>query len=237
MKTYDDLMACTSERERVDFIRSAISEHQSSDLYRTAKTAYLYYEQQNPTIMRLQKLLYDYMGRAVPDIYSANNKIPSNFYFFMNTQLVQFLLGNGVSFAKDDTKERVGGVGFDIAVQELTADAQNAGVSFGFWNADHVEVFKVYGGDEPSFVPLYDETTGMLRAGIRYWQIAANKPLRVTLYEEDGITEYQKTEEQEDLTIYAPKRGYIQTVERSEVGGERVISDQNYPSFPIVPLY
>ena len=40
--------------------------------------------------------------------------------------------------------------------------------------------------------PLYDEENGALRAGIRYWQVDETKPLRLTLYEEDGFTEYIK---------------------------------------------
>lgn len=237
MKTYNDLAELNSEKERQEFILAAIGEHKGSALYKTARKAELYYRHENPTIMKAQKLLYDFMGRAVPDIYSANNKVPSRYYFYFVTQLVQFLLGNGVSFTEEDTKQALGGPAFDIAMQDLATKAQNGGVSFGFWNADHLEAFGVAGIDEPSFVPLYDETTGMLRAGIRFWQIDSNKPMRCTLYEEDGFTEYMQDEESGELEITQDKRGYIQIIETSEVGGENVISDQNYPGFPIIPFY
>lgn len=237
MKTYNDLAELNSEKERQEFILAAIGEHKGSALYKTARKAELYYRHENPTIMKAQKLLYDFMGRAVPDIYSANNKVPSRYYFYFVTQLVQFLLGNGVSFTEEDTKQALGGPAFDIAMQDLATKAQNGGVSFGFWNADHLEAFGVAGIDEPSFVPLYDETTGMLRAGVRFWQIDSNKPMRCTLYEEDGFTEYMQDEESGELEITQDKRGYIQIIETSEVGGENVISDQNYPGFPIIPFY
>ena len=237
MKTYNDLAELNSEKERQEFILAAIGEHKGSALYKTARKAELYYRHENPTIMKAQKLLYDFMGRAVPDIYSANNKVPSRYYFYFVTQLVQFLLGNGVSFTEEKTKRALGGPAFDIAMQDLATKAQNGGVSFGFWNADHLEAFGVAGIDEPSFVPLYDETTGMLRAGIRFWQIDSNKPMRCTLYEEDGFTEYMQDEESGELEITQDKRGYIQIIETSEVGGENVISDQNYPGFPIIPFY
>lgn len=237
MKTYNDLAELTTEQDRTAFILAAIAEHKTSELYRIARRAELYYRHENPTIMAAQKLLYDFMGRAVPDIYSANNKIPCRYYFYFVTQLVQFLMGNGVSFGDEKTKPALGGTSFDIAIQDLATKAQNGGVSFGFWNADHLEAFGLAGVDEPSFVPLYDETTGMLRAGIRYWQIDSSKPLRCTLYEEDGFTEYMKAEDSVELAIQQEKRGYIQVVETSEIGGENVISDRNYPGFPIIPFY
>lgn len=237
MKTYNDLADLTSEKERQEFILAAIAEHKSSSLYRTAYKAELYYRHENPTIMKAQKFLYDYVGRAVPDVYSANNKIPSRYYFYFVTQLVQYLLGNGVSFKDEGTKAKLGGAMFDIAIQDLATKAQNAGVSFGFWNKDHLEAFGVAGVDEPSYVPLYDENTGMHRAGIRFWQIDSTKPLRCTLYEEDGYTEYIRREDESDLEILQEKRAYIEIVETSEVGGEVVISDRNYPGFPIIPFY
>ena len=40
------------------------------------------------------------------------------------------------------------------------------------------------------FAALQDEETSAIRAGVRFWQLADNKPLRATLYEEDGYTEY-----------------------------------------------
>lgn len=202
-----------------------------------ARKAELYYRHENPTIMQAQKLLYDFMGRAVPDVYSANNKIPSRFYFYFVTQLVQFLLGNGVSFAQEGTKERLGGARFDIAIQDLATKAQNGGVAFGFWNVDHLEAFGLAGIDEPSFVPLKDENTGMLRAGIRYWQVSNDKPMRCTLYEEDGFTEYAKTDAESGFSIIQPKRGYVQIVEKAEIGGENVLDEYNYPGFPIIPFY
>lgn len=238
IKTYQDLQAITSEDERATFIRAAIAEHEGSAAFKIARRAERYYRHENPTIMQAQKLLYDFMGRAVPDVYSANNKIPSRFYFYFVTQLVQFLLGNGVSFAQDGTKERLGGARFDIALQDIATKAQNGGVAFGFWNADHLEAFGLAGIDEPSFVPLKDENTGALRAGIRYWQVSDDKPMRCTLYEEDGFTEYAQTDDGDnELTIIQPKRSYVQIVERAEVGSENVLDEYNYPGFPIVPMY
>lgn len=240
MYTYQDLAACgEDERKRTEFIAKAIAAHEASELYRTAQDAEDYYAHRNPTIMRAQKMVYDLMGRAVPDIYSANNKIPCRYYFYFVTQAVQYLLGNGVSFGDAGTKAKLGN-GFDEAVQKAATLAVNDGVAFGYWNHDHLEVFGVSRGGskggEPVFVPLYDEDTGMLRAGIRYWRIATDKPLRVTMYEENGVTEYIQRPE-EKMRVHAPKRGYIRTVAVSDVGGTEIASESNYPTFPIVPLW
>ena len=180
--------------------------------------------------MRAQKFVYDLMGRTVPDMWSANSKIPCRYYFYFITQAVQFLLGNGVAFNEDSTKDKLGKK-FDKTIQQAATDAMNGGAAFCFWNVDHVEEFAA-----TEFVPLYDEDTGALAAGIRFWQVKANKPLRATLYELDGYTEYIKKRD-EDMEILQQKRAYKQIIEKSEVGGVQIYDGDNYPSFPIVPLY
>lgn len=237
MKTYQDLIAAKTEEARQAFMLDAISQHQSSALYKVSERANQYYRHLNPTIMRAQKIVYDMLGKAQVDSYAKNNKVPCRFYFYFITQEVQYLLGNGVSFTEDSTKERLGGPSFDIALQDLATKALNAGQAFGFWNYDHLEVFPVSPcGDEPAFIPLYDEENGALRSGIRYWQIDRTKPMRMTLYEEDGFTEYIR--EDSTTRILQEKRSYIQTELTSEATGETVIYDgQNYPSFPIIPLF
>ena len=212
-----------------------IQEHRSSAEYKTAVIAEQYYRHLNPTIMAAQKFIHDALGQTVPDIYSANNKIPSRYYFYFVTQAVQFLLGNGVTFGEAKTKERLG-KGFDHAIQNAVTRAINGGVSFAFWNNDHVEVFPFAGTAEPCFAPLYDEENGALRAGVRYWKIDATKPLRATLYEEDGYTEYVKYAGKDFEELY-PKRKYIQLVQRSDATGETIYGGENYPAFPIIPMF
>lgn len=231
MKTYQDLVEIgENEQERMAFLQQAINKHKSGEVYQVAADADLYYRHMNPTIMRAQKFVYNLLGQAVPDAWSANNKIPSRYYFYFVTQAVQFLLGNGVSFGDEKTKEKLG-EGFDNEVQKAATYAQNGGVSFGFWNVDHLETFPV-----TEFAPLYDEENGALRAGIRFWQVAPDKPLRATLYEMDGFTEYIKRKG-EEMAVMQDKRAYVQIVGRSEVSGTEILEGQNYPGFPIVPLF
>ena len=229
--TYNDLLEIgENERDRMEFVLKAIAEHKRTADYLTAVDAELYYKHQNPTIMRFQKFVHNQFGQKVPDIWSANNKIASNWYNYFTTQAVSYLLGNGVTFKTESNKKKLG-KDFDKRVQDCATAAKNGGIGFGFWNYDHLEVFKL-----TEFVPLYDEDDGGLKAGIRFWQIDDQKPLRATLYELDGYTDYIKRKD-EDVTILHDKRAYKQIVRKSEVEGETILDGENYPGFPIVPLW
>ena len=232
MKTFNDLLALgQNEEARKDFIISAISGHKATDEYKIAKDAEMYMKTLNPTIMEYKKLLYTITGEAVPDNFSANHKCASSFFKRFVTQENQYLLGNGASFGEDSTKERLGGEDFDVQLQKIGRAALVGGIAFGFANLDHIEIFKI-----TEFVPLWDEEDGSLKAGIRFWQVADNKPLRATLYELDGYTEYIKRKD-EDMQILKEKRAYQQIVRTSEVDGTEILDGQNYPTFPIIPLW
>ena len=229
--TYNDLLEIgENERERMEFVLDAIREHKGSDLYKTAYDAELYYKHQNPTIMRYQKWVYNQMGQKVPDIWSPNNKIASNWYNYFTTQAVSYLLGNGVTFKNEANKDKLG-KDFDKKVQDVATHAKNGGVAFGFWNLDHLECF-----DLTEFVPLYDEDDGGLKAGIRFWQIDDSKPLRSTLYELDGYTDYIKRKN-EDMAILHNKRAYTQIVRKNDIEGETILDGAPPAGFPIVPLW
>lgn len=231
IKTYNDLLEVGEvERDRMEFALATIKDHKGSEEYKLAVDAELYYAHQNPTIMNFQKFVYNQFGKAVPDIWSANNKIASNWHNYFTTQAVSYLLGNGVTFKEDSNKEKLGDK-FDRMVEKAAIHAKNAGVAFGFWNLDHLEVFSLN-----EFAPLYDEEDGGLKSGVRFWQIDDNKPLRATLYELDGYTDYIKRKD-EDIEILHDKRAYKEIVRTSEVEGEVILDGENYPGFPIVPLW
>lgn len=231
MKTYQDLLAIgESEKERMDFIASAVAEHKNSEIYKTARIAELYARHQNVTITQYQKLLYTISGKAVPDNYSANHKCASNFFDRFITQQNQYLLGNGVTFEKEETKQKLGR-DFDAKMQQAGKAALIGGVSFCFWNFDRVDVFKI-----TELAPIYDEENGTLSAAIRFWQIDESKPIRYVLYEIDGYTEYIKRRD-EEMKIYRQKREYREIVRKSEADGVEISNGGNYPGFPIVPLW
>ena len=158
MRTFNDLLEVgENEANRMQFVYEAINEHKSSDLYKTAQIADEYDRKQNRTIVQFQKLLYDATGRAIPDNVSANYKITSGFFNRFTTQQVQFLLGNGVTWEDETTKDYLG-EDFDKQLQVAAKASLGAGVSFGFYNYDHLEVFTAL-----EYVPLYDEENGGYR--------------------------------------------------------------------------
>lgn len=231
MITWQDLLAVgDDDRARIEFTKKVIDKHKASDLYMTARIAQEYDARRNVTISNYRKLLYTLSGEAVDDNYSANYKLSSNFFHRFTTQQTQYLLGNGASWRDKNTTKKLG-KDFDTRLQEAGHNALVDAVSFGFWNYNHMEVFRV-----TEFAPLADEEDGAMKAGVRFWQIDKLKPLRATLYELDGYTDYiWRPGEQGE--ILHPKRGYKAIYQRTEADGEMLYNYENYPGFPIVPLW
>ena len=234
MLTYQDLQQLPdTDAARMDFARRVINEHKTSPIYQTAIVAEKYDKHQNVTIMEFQKVLFDFSGRKVPDMWSANYKMASRFFNRFITQENQYLLGNGVTWQQESTKARLG-KDFDEKLQKLGRYALVGAVSFGFFNYDHLECFPV-----TEFAPIYDEENGALMAGVRFWQVDPTKPLRATLYEIDGYTDYiwnRKKTEPRDAVLH-DKRPYILKTRTSEADGMEIYDGENYPTFPIVPLW
>lgn len=232
MLTFQDLQKATqkSQKETIDFVQTAINNHKSSALYSTALVADEYNRHLNRTIIQFQKLLYEASGQPVVDLKAANYKLRSNFFNRFVTQQNQYLLGNGAKWKEETTQDAIG-QDFDTQLQDAGEKALVHGVSFGFWDMNHITVFSLL-----EFVPFWDEETGALRAGVRFWQIDSEHPMRATLYEEDGFTEYiwRKGEDGEEL---APKRAYILNLEGTNADGMEIQDGKNYPGFPIVPLW
>jgi len=237
LRTYQDLLAVgENEKDRMEFVRGAVRDHTSSDDYKIAAAAESYYAKRNQTIVKYQKFLYNSNGQAYPDLFSANYKTRTLMFRHFVIQQVQYVLSNGVSFGQGGTKDRLGR-DFDNRLQQLAKKAMVDGVAFGFWNLDHLEVFPFADTPHaPGFVPLYDEEDGSLKAGVRYWSLNGAETKRYTLYEMDGYTEYIQ-KKNEDIQIRQPKRPYRQTVRVDATGEETVEAGDNYPGFPIIPMY
>lgn len=232
MKTYNDFVAVgESDAARIQFIKEAIDDHVLSRDYKIAVDAVEYEAQRNVTINRYRKVLYTLSGEAVPDRFSANRKCASNFFNRFVTQEAAYLLGNGVQFEDERTKAALG-KDFDTRLYDAGKTALVQKVAFGFLNKDHVIVFGL-----TEFVPLYDEEDGSLKAGLRFWRLTSGSPLRVTAYELDGYTEYKEMGDPLELRVWKEKRPYILKTASTKADGERIYDRQNYPTFPIVPIW
>lgn len=231
--TYQDLLAVGErEADKMDFIRKAISNHRAKNDYTTAINAREYMAKRNPGILNFSKMIFTITGAKVKDPTGDGYKICSADFPFLVNQRNQYLLSNGAQFGKPETKTKLGD-DFDTVLQDAGEAAMVDKVSFLFWNYDHMEYFKYI-----EFVPLYDEETGALKAGIRFWQIASDKPFRATLYELDGYTDYiWESEDSAYGRVLHEKRGYKERVIKNPADGMEIIEFENYPTFPIVPLW
>ena len=117
----------------MEFIRAAINDHRGSVAYRIALDAKQYYDGENPTINRYEKIIYDLKGRAQRDMWTANHKLASRFFGFAVDQENSYLLGNGVTFEQSGTKDKLG-ADFDQRLQEAGEYALVKRVTCGFWN-------------------------------------------------------------------------------------------------------
>lgn len=233
MKTYQDLEKAKAggEKELISFMLAAINDHKSSEMYKTAVEADLYMRKRNSFITNFTHMVENAYGEKIASNDDGLKCVSAFFPMFVIKQN-QYLLGNGVTFEKEDTKKKLGGDDFDTKTQFLGEYSLWSAVSFGFYNNGKIEKFKLL-----EFAPLWDEENNSLRGGIRFWQIDPQKPLRVVLYEMDGYTEYIQRNG-EEMTIFVPKRPYRQKVYSTEKDGVIAISDgKNYPAFPIVPFW
>lgn len=242
MITFQDFEEAVDKKA---FIIDAIARHQVDPFTQTALVADLYDKQRNKTINEYIKVIFNLFGQSMEDFTATNNKIASNFFHRLNKQRCTYSLGNGITFAsaervkqpdgsyitQDTVKDRLG-VQFDTDLSKLCYKGLIHGVCFGFWDLDKLHVFPV-----TQFVPLWDETTGKLRAGIRYWRLHPEKPLIVVLYEEDGYTKYKAESDHGELVETQAKRAYITKVQKTEADG--VISEEsgNYSTLPVIPFW
>lgn len=241
--TFQDFMAA-GDGGREAFALEAIRNHISSVPYQVAVDADLYDAQQNPTINAYVQQIYNVTGGKCVDFTASNNKIACNFFHRLNTQRVMYSLGHGVSFVdtnetgQEDTTKKMLGSHFDHDLQDLAYKALIHGVCFGFWNVDRLCVFPL-----TEFVPLWDEQTGTLRAGIRFWRLDPTRPMQAVLYEEDGWSRYQTIRPEnggsaERLVMTGEKRPYITHFAYTPADMQpQVIAAENYSSLPIVPMW
>lgn len=225
-----------SEQQIMQFVRNVIEDHKGSDLYRDGDISDRYARQENVEAVNREKLYRDIAGRLVKNNWTPCHRMRSKLFGILTTQENSFLLGNGLTLDKQKNKDKLG-KDFDTKLLQAGYAALTQTVSYLFWNLDHIEMFK-----NLEFAPLMDETTSSLRAGVRWWQIAASKPLRATLYEEDGYTEYVWNLDKDGQVnpngeILQEKRGYQITYKVQPNEEVQITNQQNYPAFPIVPLW
>lgn len=235
LPTFQDFEKYKAENRVDEFISNAITQHQLDSMTEEAFIADAYDHQRNITINEYVQVMYTLAGSPVEDFTASNNKIASNFFHRLNTQRCTYSLGNGLSFQDESIKDALG-KDFDNKLYDLGYKSLIHGLCFGFWNVDKLYVFPL-----TEFVPFWDEYDGTLKAGIRYWRLASDKPITAVLYEIDGYTRYHSSEESNDkstaFVVEQEKLPYKLRVAHTEVNGSEVVGAENYSSLPIVPMW
>ena len=220
----------------MSFVRQVIDDHKGSKLYMQGFVSDQYAKQQNIEAVKREKLYRDVAGSLTKNDWVPCHRMRTNLFKTLAVQENSFLLGNGMTLKNNKDKEKLG-KDFDAKLLQAGYAAITQIVSYLFWNLDHVEYFT-----NLEFAPLPDETTSSIRSGVRWWQINEKKPLRATLYEEDGYTEYVWNLNKDGKVsnsgeILQKKRGYQITYQVQANEEVQITNQSNYPSFPIVPLW
>lgn len=252
MITYQDYEKAP---DKTKFVQTAISKYRGSTEYQKAVEEQEYMAGRNTEIMKARRLIYDMRGIPMNDFTAANFKIRNRMIHRLVTDRCSYSLGNGVSFTDhkekdivdgnqvtvDRTKEAVGDE-FDQAVYQWAYWAQANGAAYLYAHIGHdrdeweYTLFR-----KTEFLPLYDERTGALRGGIRFWSIEWGKrPICAVLYTETGYTRYETPEKKNSLSSLEEveqERPYVETVNVSDAYGEEVTGSEPMPALPIFPLY
>lgn len=230
MVTYQDFIEDVNANGYKVAITNAVNDWKSGTIYTNAVVADLYDKQQNPTLKQINALKtkmsqQTYGGMVTADIKS---EISSNFFHRLNTQRNTYLLGNGLTFPVDTVKDKLG-ADFDTQMKKAGYYALIHGVTFGFWNGK-LNIFEA-----TEFCPLWSEETGVLMAGIRFWQVDSTKPTFFTLYETDGYIDFKL--DGAEWNEIKPKASYIVTMRYTEAEGASVADEHNYSALPIIPFW
>lgn len=235
MLTFQDLLAVgSSETKRAEFLLQAIAEHENSKKYKIGQLAAEFYAGNDPILEKVKKIIYDLNGMAHKDYFSADSKLKTSYYQIFAMQTVSYSFGNGVAFDNEEIKKKLGS-SFDTDINDWATYAVNDGEAYAYVTENKITPMSI-GSDKtkPIFVPLIDEETGAVKAGFKYWRLDDDKPLRITLYEPQGYTEY-KQPYGEKLSAISGLKAYKGTVTKFGVFDD-VINAENVEGIPIVKL-
>ncbi len=228
MKTYQDFLASDDIES---FIVTAIDEFKGSKMYEKGIEARCYYNGENSAILARTPYIYSpTTGQLIKDNYRANNTVPSNFVGKIVRQQTSYLFANGVTM-DDNIKDKLDSE-LDLKLRDLGKIAQLDGIAWAYVYLDKGKL-KLAVWDGIAFIPLYDERTSELMAGIRFWQLEANRPTYVELYEIEGKSDFKV--EQGTATRLSERTPYKVKRRVNEVE-DVILSNSNWSKLPILAL-
>ena len=219
------------EAERAGFVRYAVDSHRASAMYRTAATADEYYRQRNVTVNEYVKTLFGAGRRQVRGLHGVSPSHRQQPLQAPERAALHVLAGQRGGVRRRPIAQGAHGRGLRRRGEAGGMWALVHGLSFMMWNLDRVEVFPL-----TQFAPIWDEFTGELRAGVRFWRLDSESPLNAVLYEEDGYTEYR--EGAGGLESAEGKKAYVTTYAQAPADPAPVLlMSRNYRSLPMVPVW
>jgi hypothetical protein len=249
MLTYQDMIAETEGKpaEALEqFVTKCINQHKSSAVYRNAVAADEYDHQRNVTIRQVQAMLAQAARQGVAAA-QVNIAIASNFFRRFNVQRCSYLLGNGATFTHTERRVNDAGiiVNVDTTKEALGQDYDGQLYKWAYFALIHGECYayddtqRLYIFPVTQFAPLVDEDTDEPRAGVRFWRIDDEHPMKAWLYTEQGIYEFA-TDSRTGQALHlvdANPRPYIAVTRESKARGAVQVGTVTPKAFPIVRMY
>lgn len=213
-----------------DFLISAITQYKGTELYRNTLKAKAYFNGETDIQFRKKEYINE-NGVKVVDIYKANNTISTDIFKKIILQESSTLFAKGVNI-NPEIKANFSKM-FDIKLQRLGIESSLGGTAYGYVTpTKNGLTLEYFSADE--FVPIVDVFTGDLVAGIRFIQLDSNLPMKIELYEIDGLTTFV-TDGSQNIKILDEKRNYYTITESDALS--KTIYERNYSILPVIPLY
>ncbi len=251
MITYQDYERAT---DKTAWLQAALVSYRNSDEFKKALDEQEYMAGRNTSIQQTVRVIYNMAGLPEPDFTASNMKIQDNTIHRLVTDRCSYSLGNGVSFPGRHKEIKDGKTVFVDPVKELLGDKFDRALKrTAYWALSNSAAYLYVhmGRRKPEwqytlfkkteFLPLYDEETGDLRGGVRFWSLDWGKrPITAVLYLENGYIRYRTASDEYSLSALKQEgdlKPYIETVQTSEAFGEEVVGSENLTRLPIFPLY
>ena len=213
-----------------DFLVSTITQYKGTELYRDTLKAKAYFNGETDIQFRKKEYINE-NGVKVVDIYKANNTISTDIFKKIILQESSTLFAKGVNI-NPEIKANFSKM-FDIKLQRLGIESSLGGTAYGYVTpTKNGLTLEYFSADE--FVPIVDVFTGDLVAGIRFIQLDSNLPMKIELYEIDGLTTFV-TDGSQNIKILDEKRNYYTITESDALS--KTVYERNYSILPVIPLY
>jgi len=240
--------------DKTQWIQQALVAYRNSDEFKKALDEEKYMAGRNTSIQQTVRVIYNMAGLPEPDFTASNMKIMDNTIHRLVTDRCSYSLGNGVSFPGRHKEIQNGKTVFVDPVKNILGDKFDRALKrVAYWAlANHEAYLYVHMGrrkqewqytlfKKTEFLPLYDEETGDLRGGVRFWSLDwGERPITAVLYLENGYIKYKtKPDEYSIASLQQAEKlkPYIETVQTSEAFGEEVVGSETLTRLPIFPLY